>query len=102
MSMGNIHEELQQGHEMNTGSVTWDPGEIADGNEEAKEITVVGAAIGDQVIGVSFSLDVEDLVLNAQVTGADVVTAVLVNNTGGTINLGSGTVRVTVMTLTQL
>lgn len=102
MSHGNIHEELQHGNEMYTGSATWDPGSIDDGNEEAKEITVTGVALGDQVIGKSFSLDVADLVLDAQVTAANTVTAVLANNTGGAIDLGSGTIRVTVMKLSQL
>ena len=36
-------------------SVTWNPNSIADGNEEAKEVTVTGAALGDFVLA-SFSL----------------------------------------------
>lgn len=74
------------------GSATWDPGSIADGDEEMKEITVTGAALGDFCL-VSFSLDVADLVLNGQVTATNTVTAVLANNTGGAIDLSSGTVR---------
>jgi hypothetical protein len=74
-----------------TGSVAWNPGSIADGDEEAKDITVTGAALGDFAL-VSFSLDVADLVLNGQVTAANTVTAILANNTGGAIDLGSGTV----------
>lgn len=80
------------------GYATWDPGEIADGAEEAKEITVTGAGLGDFVIGVSFSLDIVDLQLTADVTAANTVTAVLSNSTGGAINLASGTVRVLVWT----
>lgn len=77
---------------------TWDPGNIASGAEEAKEVTVTGAALGDFALA-SFTLDVTDLVLNAQVTAADTVTCVLANNTGGAVNLGSGTVRVIVWRL---
>ena len=77
------------------GSDTWNPGAIADGDEEAKEVTVTGAVLGDYAIA-SFSLDVTDLVLDAQVTVANKVTCVLENNTGGAIDLGSGTVRVLV------
>ena len=73
------------------GTATWDPGSIADGNEEAQEITVTGAALGD-FVQVSFSLDITDLVLNGAVTAADTVTAILANNTGGAIDLASGTV----------
>ncbi len=77
------------------GSATWDPGSIADGNEEATTVTVTGAVLGDYAIA-SFSLDVADLVLDAQVTAADIVTCVLANNTGGAIDLASGTVYVRV------
>ena len=78
------------------GSVAWNPSLIADGNEEAKEVTVTGAALGDYAIP-SFSLDVTDLMLDAQVTAADTVTCILANNTGGNITLGAGTVSVLVI-----
>jgi hypothetical protein len=78
------------------GSATWNPGSIGDGNEEAKEVTVTGASLGDFAIA-SFSLDVADLVLDAQVTAADTVTCVLANNTGDAVDLASGTVYVKVI-----
>lgn len=96
MSQGNIAWELQKGQRMLTGSATWNPSSIVDGNEEAKEITVTGAALGDFVIGVSFSLDVADLQLTADVTAANTVTAVL-SSSGDTVDLASGTIRVVVM-----
>ena len=77
------------------GTATWDPGSIADGDEEAKTVAVNTAALGDMAIA-SFSLDVTDLTLDAQVTAADTVTCVLSNNTGGAIDLGEGTVSVRV------
>lgn len=79
-------------------SVTWDPGSIADGDEEAKEVDVVGAELGDFALA-SFSKDVADLVLNAEVSAADKVTCVLANNTGGAIDLASGTLYVRVIKL---
>jgi hypothetical protein len=82
--------------DLEEGSATWDPGSIADGDEEAKEITVTGAALGDFIL-VSFSLDVADLTLTAQVTTANTVTAVLANNTGGAIDLAEGTVKAKVI-----
>jgi len=72
---------------------TKDWGSIADGDEEAEEITVTGAAPGD-FARASFSLDVQDLELSAQVTAANTVTVTLSNNTGGGIDLGSGTITV--------
>jgi len=81
-------------------SATWDPGSIADGDEEAKEVDVVGVALGDFALA-SFSLDVSDLVLDAQVTAAGKVTCVLANNTGGAIDLASGTLYIRVIKLTS-
>lgn len=84
-----VHFELH-------GSYTWDPPSIDDGNEAAENFTVTGAEVGDYAIA-SFSLDVADLVLNAQVTGANTVTCILANNTGGAIDLVEGTVYVKVI-----
>ena len=81
------------------GSVTWDASSIADGDEEVIDITVTGAVLGDFVL-VSFSIDVIDLTLTAQVTADDTVTAQLSNNTGAGIDLGSGTVRARVLSRT--
>lgn len=76
-------------------SATKDWGSIDDGNEEAFDVTVTGAALGD-FARASFSLDVTDLELSAQVTAANTVTVTLSNNTGGALDLGSGTVYVNV------
>ena len=90
-------EVLRAGMAQLAGSATWDPGSIADGNEEAKEVTVTGAALGDFVIGVSHTIDVADVTLTAAVTAADTVTCVLANNTGGAIDIATGTVAVRVI-----
>ena len=79
-----------------SGSATWDPSGIGDGDEQATGITVVGAELGDFVLA-SLSVDIQDMVLDAQVTAADTVTAVLANNTGGEVDLGSSTVSVVVI-----
>jgi hypothetical protein len=90
---GSIVPFAKEGQAANlTGSATWNPGSIAHNAKESKDITVVGAAIGDFCL-VSFSLDVQDLILNAQVTATDTVTAVLHNSTGGATDLAEGTVR---------
>jgi len=73
------------------GSASWNAAEIADGDEEAKEVTVTGAALGDFAVA-SLSIDIADLVLDAQVTASNTVTCVLANNTGGAINLAAATV----------
>ena len=77
-------------------SATWDAGSIADGAEEAKEVTVTGATLGDFAIA-SLSIDIADLQLSADVTAADTVTCVLSNSTGDAVDLASATVRVMVI-----
>ncbi len=76
-------------------SETWNAAEIASGAEEANDVTVTGAALGDYAIA-SLSIDIADLTLDAQVTATDTITCVLANNTGGAINLASATVYVRV------
>jgi hypothetical protein len=74
----------------------YDPAEIADGDEVARDITVTGVALGDLILGVSLSIDAADLVVNAAVTAANTVTLVLANNTGGAVNLGSLNIKILV------
>ena len=81
------------------GSVSWDVGDILDGNEASQDITVTGAALGDFVSDVSSSLDILDLTMTANVTAANTVTVVLNNNTGGTVDALTPTIRVRVTTL---
>lgn len=75
------------------GSATWDPGSISDGAEAVTEVSVLNARLGD-FCSASFSVDVADLALVCAVTASGVVTVQLLNNTGGAIDLASGTVRV--------
>jgi hypothetical protein len=73
------------------GSVSWDPGSIAAGAREQKDITVTGAALGDFAIG-SFSSDLLSLDISAHVNSTNLVSVMLYNNTGSAINLAAGTV----------
>lgn len=94
-----LYEEIVKRVNHNVGlnaSVTWNPGSVADGDEEAKEVTVTGAILGDFAMA-SFSLDVSDLQLSADVTAADTVTCILSNSTGGAVNLAEGTLRIRVL-----
>jgi len=91
-----LFNELLPFKEILFASETKDWGSIADGDEEAEEVTVTGAALGDFAIA-SMSVDVEDLQLGAAVTAANTVTCVLSNNTGGAVDLGSGTLKVMVI-----
>lgn len=82
-------------------TATWNPGSIASKDTvgasfAAQTVTVTGAALGDLVLA-SFSLDVTDLVLTADVTAADTVTVVLSNPTASAVDLASGTLTVLVV-----
>ncbi len=78
------------------GSATWDPGNLIPTASETKAIIVPGVRLGDVVVGKSFGLDLQGLTLTADVTAADTVTAVLVNNSAGAVDLAVGTVAVDV------
>jgi len=69
---------------------TWDPAELADGAQEAKDFTVTGAALGDAAFA-GAGVDVTDLLVSCTVTAADTVTVVLANETGAPVNLASST-----------
>ena len=77
-------------------SETKDWGSVNDGDEAAEEVAVTGAQLGDFALA-SMSIDTTDITLTATVTAADTVTVILANNTGGAIDLGSGTLYVMVM-----
>lgn len=79
------------------GSETWNPGNVADGEMVSQEVTVTGAVLGDFAMA-SFSLDISDLVLDANVTADDTVTVTLTNDgIGAGVNLASGTLRARVL-----
>lgn len=75
-----------------TGSATYDPASLADGVGATTTVTVTGAALGDYVT-VSFSLDLQGILLTGYVSAANTVAVRFQNETGGTIDLASGTLR---------
>lgn len=79
-----------------SASTTWDPPSIADGASAATTLTVGAAALGDAVVA-SFSNSLGGLALCAQVSAANTVEARLINNSGGAVDLASGTLRVQVI-----
>jgi len=76
-------------------SATWDPGSIGTGANEALDVTVTDAEMGDFAFA-THDVDVSDLVSDAQVTAADTVTVVLSNASGGSVDLASHNVEVRV------
>jgi hypothetical protein len=76
----------------NVGSATYNPPNLIDGDGATTTVTVTGAALGDYAEA-SFSLDLQGIAITAWVSAADTVSVRFQNETGGTIDLGSGTLR---------
>jgi len=98
---GGSHTGTQVGvHSIGVGqastSTEWDTNSIAAGSAATKEVTVSGAALGDFVLA-SLSLDIQDMMLDAQVTATNTVTAVLYNRTSAAIDILSPTLKVLVL-----
>lgn len=77
-------------------TATWDPASVASKGSAIDTITVPGLALGDIVLGVSFSLDLAAILLGAYVSAANTLTVYLTNNTAGAVDLASGTIRAVV------
>lgn len=86
-------ELLRKGSGSLFGSVVYDPASLADGVGATTTITVTGAALGDMVTGLSFSLDLQGITLTGWVSAADTVSVRFQNESGGTLDLASGTIR---------
>ena len=78
------------------GSVSWTTAQIADGAMEAKDVTVTGAALGDEA-EVSLGVALSDLSLSGDVSASDKVTAVLNNGTSAPVDITAATLYATVM-----
>lgn len=80
------------------GTATYDPGSIADGAGETTTLAVPGAAMGDPV-QVSFSNDLQGITLTGYVSAADTVSVRFQNESGGELDLTSGTITAAVTKL---
>jgi hypothetical protein len=79
------------------GSITWNPASLADGvGETSSAITVTGASLGDFVL-VSAPYDLQGITCNGYVSGTDTIKIRIQNETGGVIDLASGTCKVKVI-----
>jgi hypothetical protein len=77
-------------------SATYDPPSILNGDNDSTTVAVTGAALGD-FVEVSFSRNLANIIMTAWVSAVDTVTVLLQNESGGTVDLASGTLRVRVM-----
>lgn len=77
-------------------SITYDPPSLADGAGTTTTVTATGAALGDFVL-VSFSLDLQGIIVTAYVSSANTVSVRFQNETGGVLDLASGTLRIRIL-----
>ena len=82
------------------GSGTLNVASLVDAAGETDTIVVNGVALGDMVIGVSFGVDISGMTVTAYVDAANSVTVRIQNESGGTLDLASTTVRVLVADVT--
>jgi hypothetical protein len=74
-----------------TGAVAWDPGSLAPGEYETKDVTVSGAVVGAPV-ATGFSVPLTTgMMLTSAVSAGNTVTATLWNFANSTQDLGAGT-----------
>lgn len=74
------------------GSATYDPASLADGSGATTTVTVTGAALGDYAEA-SFSIDLQGITVTAYVSSANTVSVRFQNESGGVLDLASGTLR---------
>lgn len=74
------------------GTATYDPANLVDGAGATTTVTVTGCAMGD-FAEASFSNDLQGITLTAWVSAAGTVSVRFQNETGGAIDLASGTLK---------
>lgn len=74
-------------------SATYDPPSLATATQQSTTVTLTGAKLGD-VVAVSFSRALVGTRMWAEVTAVDTVTVYHRNDTGATVDLASGTLKV--------
>ena len=78
-----------------TGVATYDPANITDGDGVTTTLTVTGVTLGGYALA-TFSLNLQGIILSAWVSATNTVSVRFQNETGGAIDLASGTLRVQV------
>lgn len=76
---------------------TLDADSLDDGAGDTDTVAVPGVALGDMVLSASLAVDVAGLIVTAYVSAANTVSIRFQNETGGTVNLASATLRLVVV-----
>jgi hypothetical protein len=76
---------------------TLDADSLVDGAGDTDTVAVPGVALGDMVLSASLAVDVAGLIVTAYVSAANTVSIRFQNETGGTVDLASATLRLVVV-----
>lgn len=77
-----------------SATATYDPANMAtDGSVTSTTITVTGAVAGDTCLASHSAIGANNVLVSAHVSAANTVTVVLMNKTGGALDIASGTLR---------
>jgi hypothetical protein len=80
-------------------SATLNASSLTDGTGETNTIAVPGVALGDIVLNISMGVDVSGISITPYVSAANVVSIRFQNESGGTLDLASTTVKCVVVRL---
>lgn len=83
-------------NEMWAVKATIDADNLVDQAGDSDTIAVPGVTLGDIVLGVSLGVDIAGMTVTAYVSAANTVTVRFQNESGGTLNLDSTTIKVVV------
>lgn len=78
------------------GEATYDPANLVDGAGATTTVSVPGAVMGDFAVA-SFSNDLQGITLTAYVSSVNTVSVRFQNESGGALDLASGTLRALVI-----
>jgi parallel beta-helix repeat protein len=94
-SAGSPGTWLRFGNIVLEASATYNPGSLNDGEGTTTTVGLTGAALGDYA-SASFSLDLQGITVTAWVSSANTVSVRFQNESGGVLDIDSGTLRVRV------
>lgn len=80
-----------------TGSATYNTASLLDAAGVTTAVVVTGASLGDMVVSVSLGVDLQGITVTGYVSAADIVSVRIQNESGGTLDLASTTIRVSVL-----
>lgn len=77
-----------------TGAATYNPASLPDGDGVTTTVTVTGVALGDYVENSTFTQDLQGVTMSAWISATDTVSVRFQNETGGVVDIASGSIYI--------